>query len=163
MILVYVQIYGKLLSLCPASSRDGNDDFQTPLDDSDIVSPSELNRYDLQVGIGEKRDDTERITRNDSELVDWFAGWARTKVENIRRFTAVHGASGEEASTKRAQWRNMWGHLHFIRSTDFIGENKVEAWEMDEEKKKQEREEKMKQKNERKPPETSKERVRSVA
>ena len=141
-ILTYVQIYGKLLSLCSASNRDGDDDFQTPLEDSDVVSPSELNHYDLEVGIGENRNNTERITGNDSELVDWFAGWARTKVEYIRRFTFVHGASGEEASTRRAKWRNSWGHLHFIRSTDFIVENKIEAWEKDEEKKKEKKEQK---------------------
>ena len=154
----YLQIYAKLWNIL--IKRHEDDDFSIPLEELEIVSPCELNNFDLEVGIGDKKDNAELIAKNDAKLVDWFAGWARTKVEYMRRFTVVHGTAGEAGSAKRNQWRSEWGHLNVCSVVGFMPEYKLPPLETNHE---NAEEGKKEEKKERKPSETSREIVRGSA
>ena len=114
----FVEIYAMIYKLLPLELMDEYDDFETPLDEAPIVSQSELTGFDLGVGLGVKAHDAERVTLNDDKLVAWFAGWARMKSEQIRRYHVVYEAvdGGEDV---RKQWNRKWTHVSLLPSILF--------------------------------------------
>ena len=107
---IFVEIYTVIYKLLPLDLMDESDDFETPTEDAPVVCARELSNFDLDVGLGVKFEDTEGMATNDARLVEWFAGWARTKFEYIRRFHVVHGEldGGEET---RRKWGRRWTHV----------------------------------------------------
>ena len=89
---------------------DESDDFETPTENADVVCASELSRFDRDVGLGVRTNDVEGISSNDARLMEWFAGWSRTKIEYIRKFHVVHGVvqGGEDI---RKQWQRRWTYV----------------------------------------------------
>ena len=112
---IFTAIYEQIYYLLPLEMMEDWDDYETPKDEAAAVSASDLSRFDKGVGLDPKRHDLEALAKNDARLVEWFAGWARTKVEDHRKFHAVcpeieeeGEISGEEA---RKEWGKKWNHV----------------------------------------------------
>ena len=91
---------------------DEIDDFNTPKDGASLVSAYSIRAYDLDVGLGAKKIDSNAMAANDEALAQWFAGWSRTKVEYYRKFHIVHGED-EEGVAIRDRWMGNWRYVRF--------------------------------------------------
>lgn len=107
---------------------DEEDDFETPLEDAPIQCSIGMDDHDQGVGLGEKKDDREGIARNDDRLVEWFAGWSRTKVEYHRKFHVVHGL-GDDGRDIRRGWGKRWTHVVPMSVKSFMMLHGIEKWE----------------------------------
>ena len=91
---------------------DETDDFNTPKDEAPLVSPHSVRAYDLDVGLGAKKIDSNAMAANDEALAQWFAGWSRTKLEYYRKFHILHGED-EEGAAIRDRWMGNWKYVSF--------------------------------------------------
>ena len=108
---VFVELYEQILRLLPLELMDENDDFETGKDGSSLVSSSFIPGYDTSVGLGHGTNtNREDVADNDNKLVEWFAGWTRTKVESLRRFQIVHGDAQSLEEVKR-RWGKQWNYV----------------------------------------------------
>ncbi|MCJ1343221.1 hypothetical protein MMC31_001414 [Peltigera leucophlebia] len=95
----------------------------------------------------------EAIARNDAIMVDWFAGWALTQLENFRKFHVIMapcggggaGARGDGGGGPgpggayerlRKEWMRKWGHITILTPEEALNLHKIpdaEAkWKADE-------------------------------
>lgn len=53
------------------------------------------------------------IANNDAIMVDWFAGWALTQLENFRKFHVIMApcVGGVPYERLRKDWMRKWGHV----------------------------------------------------
>lgn len=72
----------------------------------------------------------DKIANNDAIMVEWFAGWAMTQLENFRKFHIIMTPYGGEPKARghngggpgplrafeqqRRDWMRRWGHVRFI-------------------------------------------------
>lgn len=106
---IYVEIYAAIYKLLPMDLMDEDDDFQSPSEDAPMVWSKELSRYALNVGIGGQAKDPDGMTCNDMRLVEWFAGWARTKLEYFRKLHVISTADKE--NEMRREWTRKWSYV----------------------------------------------------
>ena len=114
-----MQIYEQIYYILPLELMDETDDYETPKDEAPIVSSRGIATHSARVGLGDKRDDVSGIFENDNSLVEWYAGWTRTKVEFHRKFHIVHGGK-EEAVEVRKGWTKKWSYVSLVTHL-FIG------------------------------------------
>ena len=86
---VFQDVYQELSSLCPEAMR--HPVFDTPIDESTLVCPRELESYDKKIGtvLAEEINKIE-LQHNDTTLTDWFGEWARRHVGEYKRFIIIH-------------------------------------------------------------------------
>lgn len=87
--------------------------------------------FDQTVGKGSQTNlpmPEEGIANNDAIMVEWFAGWAMTQLENFRKFHIIMapcgggpGARGGGGSgpvgafeRQRKEWMRKWSHVRFF-------------------------------------------------
>ena len=113
---IYVEIYAVIYKLLPMDLMDEDDDFQSPSECAPMVCSKELFRYDLNVGIGRQAKDPNGMTRNDRRLVEWFAGWTRTKLEYFRKLHVICTADRE--NEMRREWMRKWSYVSAFYSIE---------------------------------------------
>lgn len=121
--------------LDPLISKEYNDEGASTIRCmSDAVS-----FFDQNVGKGSQTNlpmPEELIATNDSIMVEWFAGWAMTQLENFRKFHIIMvpcgggpGARGgggggpgllRAFEQQRKDWMRRWSHVRFIFSSLYI-------------------------------------------
>lgn len=106
---IYVEIYALIYKLLPLDLMDEDDDLQSPSEDAPMVCSKELSRYDLNVGIGGQAKDLNGMARNDMRLVEWFAGWSRTKLEYFRKLHVI--CTAEKENEMRIEWMRKWSYV----------------------------------------------------
>ena len=112
-----MEIWQVIWKMVPTELMDPDEDYETPMDGAPMVSQSNITGFDLEVGLGAKAHDAARIALNDEKLVAWFAGWAWTKCELIRRFHVVFGTA-EEGEAVRKELGAKWNHVCCPPHTD---------------------------------------------
>ena len=122
---VYVEIYEQLYYLLPHHLTDETDSFKTPKENAPLVSARDIDDYDINIGLGAKKIDSNGLAANDELLAQWFAGWTRTKLEFYRKLHIVHGED-EEGVQARTRWAENWRYVSitgcsFLRAVDGIG------------------------------------------
>ena len=110
---MYLDIYEQVFKILPSEVMDEDDDFETPKDEAPWACSRGISSYDLGIGLGDKTHDKDGIATNDKSLVEWFAGWSRTKVEYHRKFHIVHGVE-EEGHTARREWAARWTYVNSV-------------------------------------------------
>lgn len=88
---------------------DPSDDLNTPKSEANIIYSREIPGMDMGVGLSNQKRDSVKLARNDDILADWFAGWSRTKLQNLRRFYIVHGDT--KAVEMRRTWKERWSYV----------------------------------------------------
>ena len=107
---VFVEVYAMIYRLLPLDLMDEDDFFETPKEGAPVVCSREIGGFDLNVGVRSQDSDPEKIARNDGILVEWFAGWARTKVEWHRKFQVI-SASIDGFEEERRTWARRWSFV----------------------------------------------------
>ncbi len=76
--------------------------------------------------------DKETIAQNDKVLLEWFVGYAMTKLEHFRRFDIVAGAlSGDERHQEiKDEYQNKWSHIEIVTAEDFYRKYRVPDWDV---------------------------------
>lgn len=128
---LFLDIYEQIWHILPLDLMDEEDDFETPSEDAPIQCPLSMDAHDQGVGLGDRKDDGEGIARNDNRLVEWFAGWSRTKVEYHRKFHVVHGL-GDEGRDIRKGWGKRWAHVMPLSLKSFMMLHGIAKWEASE-------------------------------
>ncbi|MCJ1244237.1 hypothetical protein MMC30_001435 [Trapelia coarctata] len=129
-----LEIYEQIWYSLPLDLMDENDDYETPLEDAPIQCSIGIDAHDQGVGLGDKKHDTEGLAKNDNRLVEWFAGWSRTKVEYHRKFHIVHGL-GDEGKDARKEWGKRWSHVMPLSIESFMKIHGIEKWEVNDKEK----------------------------
>lgn len=106
---IFVEIYAIIYKLLPMDLMDEDDDLQSPSEHAPMVCSKEISRYDSDVGIGGQAKDLDGMTRNDMRLVEWFAGWTRTKLEYFRKLHIICTANKE--NEMRREWTRKWSYV----------------------------------------------------
>lgn len=86
--------------------------------------------FDQNVGKGSQTNlpmPEEKIANNDAIMVEWFAGWAMTQLENFRKFHIIMAPSGGGPGARgggpgpvgaferqRKEWMRRWSHVRFF-------------------------------------------------
>lgn len=78
--------------------------------------PAFVEAFDEDVGKGAVTNaevDHEAIAKNDELLINFFAGWAMTKLEHFRRFHVITGAQPSHRGAERSRKKTMekWNHV----------------------------------------------------
>ena len=124
----FVELYTMFYKLLPLALMDEDTDFELPKPEAPVVTPRYLSNFDYSVGLGVLPNETETMRRNDERLVDWFAGWARTKVYTLRRLHVVY--SDQLLSKEQIKpWRHKWHHLGFWTVEGCFREHSIGKWE----------------------------------
>lgn len=117
--------------LDPLINREYNDEGASTIRCmSDAVS-----FFDQNVGKGSQTNfpmPEEGIANNDAIMVEWFAGWAMTQLENFRKFHIIMAPCGVRPGTRggigggpgplgaferqRKDWMRRWSHVRFFFS-----------------------------------------------
>ena len=124
-----MEIYAVLYKLLPLSLMEEDTDFEIPKPEAPIITPRYLSNFDHSVGLGVLPNEIEVMRRNDERLVDWYAGWARTKVYSMRRLHVVYSDQVLEKEQIKKLWRRKWNHLAFWTAEECLREHDVERWE----------------------------------
>ena len=131
---LFLEIYEQIWHILPLDLMDEDDDYETPLEDAPIQCSIGMDAHDQGVGLGDKKHDTDLIAKNDNRLVEWFAGWSRTKVEYHRKFHIVHG-HGDEGKDVRKEWGKRWSHILPLSLEGFMKTHGIEKWEVNDKEK----------------------------
>ena len=108
---------------------------EQPAEDAPMCFMGEVSAFDESVGKGvaiNTEVNPEDIARNDKVLIEWFAGFAMTKVENFRRFDIVTGfepgdwRQGEAKEKHKAQW----SHVEVMPVEELYKKHKVPGWDV---------------------------------
>lgn len=126
---LFLEIYEQLWHILPLDLMDEDDDFETPLEDAPIQCSVGIDDYKQGVGLGVEKHDKKGLAENDNRLVEWFAGWSRTKVEYHRKFHIVHGL-GDEGHNIRKQWAKRWSYILPLSLDSFMKVHAIEKWEV---------------------------------
>ncbi|KAL8994952.1 MAG: hypothetical protein Q9169_005217 [Polycauliona sp. 2 TL-2023] len=115
----FVRCYGEIMRLSP-------NDLTT--DAAPIVCMGDGGRdFDETIGTSTDLNDRE-IMKNDSSLVNWFAGWSMTKQENFRRFHVVTGREEESEQHKKLKdAARKYNHVSIMSLEKF--ENSLKMWD----------------------------------
>ena len=94
----------------------------------------EVSAFDETVGKGVASNaevDSAAIAHNDEVLLEWFAGYAMTKLEHFRRFDIVTGAPpGDERHQEfKDRYQARWSHIEVTTAEDLYKKHKVQEWE----------------------------------
>lgn len=113
--------------LDPLINKEYNDDGASTIRCmSDAVS-----FFDQTVGKGSQTNlpmPEDRIANNDAIMVEWFAGWAMTQLENFRKFHIIMAPIGNEPGARggggpgpvvaferqRKEWMRKWSHVRIF-------------------------------------------------
>lgn len=107
---MFMQIYESLWYILPQELME-DDEFETPRDEAPVRCMNEgVLQFDLKVGT-DMPVNGEAIAKNDSILVEWFAGWALTECEKFRRFNVISGAREGQREVERKEWIEKWSHV----------------------------------------------------
>ena len=108
---------------------------EQPTNDALMCFMGEASAFDESVGKGVTTNagvDKEAIACNDQVLIEWFAGYAMTKVEDFRRFDIVTGHSpmDEQQKELKERYRAQWSHVEVVPAEELYKKHKVAPWEV---------------------------------
>lgn len=133
---VYVQCYGEVWRMLKDEyMEECIEDEEQPTEDAPMCFMGEVSAFDESVGKGVATNvevDKEAIARNDQVLLEWFAGYAMTKVDQFRRFDIVTGLlpSDERHQEVRDRYQAKWSHVEVVSVEDLYRKHKVPEWEV---------------------------------
>ena len=111
---VFMQMYESLWYIIPEDQVDDEDleddvVLDTDVDDKTVrCMSSSVTNFDQAVGVLTHE---EKIARNDATLAEWFAGWAMTQLESLRRFSIISGSRSGRLNAQKMEWEGKWGHV----------------------------------------------------
>lgn len=133
---VYVQCYGEVWRILKDEYMEqGAPEEEQPTSEAPMCFMGEVSAFDESVGKGVATNaevDKETIAQNDKVLLEWFAGYAMTKVEHFRRFDIVTGAlSGDERHQEiKDKYQNKWSHIEIVTAEDLYRKHRVPDWDV---------------------------------
>lgn len=117
---VFMQMYESLWYIIPEDQVDDEDleddiVLDTDLDGKTVrCMSSGVSNFDQTVGMNMIPSgvvNEEKIARNDATLVQWFAGWAMTQLESVRRFPIISGSTPGRHEMEKTEWESKWSHV----------------------------------------------------
>lgn len=126
----FMQMYESLYYIIPEDSVDDEEleddiDLDTDLEERTIrCMSSSVSKFDQSVGKNMDLNE-DKIARNDATLVEWFAGWAMTQVEYIRRFHIIAGAKTGRREMEKTEWERKWSHVSIYKFLVLFSDYKV--------------------------------------
>ena len=124
----FVKLYGMFSKLLPLDLMDEDTDFEIPMPNAPVVTARYISDFDESVGLGVLPNEMEIMHRNDERLVNWYAGWTRTKVYTMRRLHVVYSDSLLDKERIKP-WRRLWNHLGFWTIDGCLWEHDIKKWE----------------------------------
>ena len=130
---VYVQCYGEVWRMVKDEYIDeGVPGDEQSTEDAPIHFMGSVSAFDENVGNGVATNaevDTEAIARNDRILIEWFAGYAMTKLEYFRRFDIVTGIPpNDERQREIRKVQAKWSHVDIMTAEELYLKLKVPGW-----------------------------------
>lgn len=133
---VYVQCYGEVWRILKDEYMEqGDPEEEQPTPEAPMCFMGEVSAFDENVGKGVATNaevDKETIAQNDKVLVEWFAGYAMTKLEYFRRFDIVIGAplGNERHQELKDKYQSKWSHIEIVTAEELYRKHKVPDWDV---------------------------------
>ncbi len=133
---VYVQCYGEVSRMLKDEDMEqGDPEEEQPTPEAPMCFMGEVSAFDESVGKGVATNvevNKETIAQNDKVLLEWFAGYAMTKLEHFRRFDIVTGALSDDERHQEIKdnYQNKWSHIKIVTAKDFYRKNSVPDWDV---------------------------------
>ncbi|KAL8806978.1 MAG: hypothetical protein Q9182_000959 [Xanthomendoza sp. 2 TL-2023] len=124
----FVLCYGEIMRLLPGEMTK-QWEREVPKDNAPIACMGEgVSKFDQSLGTSNDLDH-QAIMRNDTTLINWFAGWAMMKQEKYRRFHVITGRteeSDEHRKLKHAAKKH--NHIAVMSFEKYSGTHTVWDW-----------------------------------
>ena len=134
---VYVQCYGEVWRMLKDEGmmEECFPGEEQPTEDAPLCFMGEVAAFDENVGTGVATNaevNAEAVARNDKILMEWFAGYAMTKVENFRRFDIVTGfePANERQREAKEGCKAQWSHVEIMPAEELYKKHKVPGWDV---------------------------------
>jgi chromo domain-containing protein 1 len=118
--IAFMQMYESLYYIIPEENvvdeeLEDDIDLDTDLEERTVRCMSScVSNFDPSVGKNMTSHEVlneDKVARNDATLVEWFAGWAMTQVESLRRFHVIAGARTGRWEMEKTEWERKWSHV----------------------------------------------------
>lgn len=133
---VYVQCYGEVWRILKEEyMEEGALEEEQPTSEAPMCFMGEVSAFDESVGKGVAANaevDEDAIAQNDKVLLEWFAGYAMTKVEHFRRFDIVTGMPPGDARHQeiKDKYQAEWSHIEIVTAEDLYRKHKFPEWDV---------------------------------
>ncbi len=129
---VYVQCYGEVWRILKEEyMEECLLEEEQPTSEAPMCFMGEVPAFDESVGKGVAANDEvdkDAIAQNDKVLLEWFAGYAMTKLEHFRRFDIVTG--DERHQELMDKYQSRWSHIEIVTVEDLYCKHKVPDWDV---------------------------------